>query len=721
MPHTMIGKYHFGLVALSVVIAIVASYAALDLAGRTKAAEGARRWVWLGGGATAMGLGIWAMHYIGMLAFHLPVPVLYDVPTVILSLLAAIAASAVALFVVSRRTLTVPSLIAGSIVMGSGIAAMHYIGMAAMRLPAICRYDWRIVALSIVLAIVISLVALVLTFLLRDEVRPSSWRKFGSAVLMGVAVPVMHYTGMAAASFTPAPLIADTSWAVSISGVGVAAITAVTFMVLAFAILTSLIDRQLSAQALELKSSENRYRLLFERSLAGFYRSTIDGRILDVNEACFHMFGYASREEYLARNAAEVWFDPADRDEFIARLIRLKNVANAEYRYRRKDGTPVWVLESVALLEGDDGTPAVIEGTMVDITARKQAEQEMHHARAAAESANEIKSEFLGRLVGVVDAMRTGDLSRRLTVDRGNEFGTLTTGFNRMTDELVGLVGHVQESGLQVDASVTDIAATAREQQATASEIATTTIEIGATSREISATSKKLVGTMNDVAAVAEHSAVLAGEGRSSLTLMEDTMRRVMDAAVAINAKLAVLSSKAANISQVVTTITKVADQTNLLSLNAAIEAEKAGEYGRGFAVVATEIRRLADQTAVATYDIDQTVKEIQSAVAAGVMGMDKFSEEVRRGMEEMQHVGSQLSQVIQQVQALAPRVESVNDGMEAQASGAEQITQALTQLSEAAQQTVDSLRHSGQAIDELTRVAVGLRGGVSRFTLQTA
>ena len=162
-----------------------------------------------------------------------------------------------------------------------------------------------------------------------------------------------------------------------------------------------------------------------------------------------------------------------------------------------------------------------------------------------------------------------------------------------------------------------------------------------------------------------------------------------------------------------------MADQTNLLSLNAAIEAEKAGEYGRGFAVVATEIRRLADQTAVATYDIDQMVKEIQSAVAAGVMGMDKFSEEVRRGMQEVQQVGGQLSQVIQQVQALAPRVESVNDGMEAQASGAEQITQALTQLGEAAQQTVDSLRQSGLAIDELNRVAIGLRGGVSRFTLQ--
>ena len=327
----------------------------------------------------------------------------------------------------------------------------------------------------------------------------------------------------------------------------------------------------------------------------------------------------------------------------------------------------------------------------------------------------------LGRLVGVLDAMRTGDLSRRLTVERVDEFGTLATGFNSMTNELAALVGRVQSSGLQVNVSITEIAATAREQEATATEIATTTIQIGATSREISSTSKKLLGTMNDVASVAEQSALLAGQGQNGLTHMEETMRRVMDAAASINAKLAVLSTKAGNISQVVTTITKVADQTNLLSLNAAIEAEKAGEYGRGFAVVATEIRRLADQTAVATYDIDQMVKEIQSAVAAGVMGMDKFSEEVRRGMEDVQQVGGQLSQVIQQVQALAPQVESVNDGMQAQSSGAEQITQALTQLSEAARQTVDSLRQSGQAIDELNRVAIGLRDGVSRFTLQAA
>ena len=325
----------------------------------------------------------------------------------------------------------------------------------------------------------------------------------------------------------------------------------------------------------------------------------------------------------------------------------------------------------------------------------------------------------LGRLVSVIDVVRQGDFTQRLHLDRRDEFGTLAHGFNRMSDELTALVGQVQQSGLQVNTSVLEIAATAKQQQATASEIASTTTEIGATSREIAATSKELVTTMSDVSTVAEHSAALAGRGQDGLTHMEETMHHVMEAAGSINAKLTVLSEKAGNISQVVITITKVADQTNLLSLNAAIEAEKAGEYGRGFAVVATEIRRLADQTAVATYDIEQMVKEIQAAVAAGVMGMDKFSEEVRRGMQEVQQVGGQLSQIIQQVQALAPRFEAVNEGMQAQTTGAEQISEALTQLSEAARQTVESLRQSSLAIDELNQVASGLRNGVSRFKLQ--
>jgi len=322
----------------------------------------------------------------------------------------------------------------------------------------------------------------------------------------------------------------------------------------------------------------------------------------------------------------------------------------------------------------------------------------------------------MNRIVKILEIMRTGDLSSRLNLDRKDEFGAVETGFNDMMTELTSLVSQAQRSSVQVTTSVTEIAATSKQQQATATETAATTTEIGATSREIAATSRDLVRTMTEVSTAADQASVLAGSGQQGLARMEDTMHSVMGAADLVNAKLAILNEKAGNINQVVVTIVKVADQTNLLSLNAAIEAEKAGEYGRGFAVVATEVRRLADQTAVATYDIEQMVREIQSAVSAGVMGMDKFSEEVRRGMAEVQQVGEQLSQIIHQVQALAPRVLMVNEGMQAQATGAEQINHALVQLGDASSQTVESLRQASFAIDELSQVAVGLRSGVSRF-----
>ncbi|UQY37342.1 methyl-accepting chemotaxis protein [Pseudomonas fulva] len=319
----------------------------------------------------------------------------------------------------------------------------------------------------------------------------------------------------------------------------------------------------------------------------------------------------------------------------------------------------------------------------------------------------------------VVDTLRvlaSGDLTARLNLGRRDEFGAIETGFNGMAEEIKTLVAQAQRSSVQVTTSVTEIAATSKQQQATATETAATTTEIGATSREIAATSRDLVRTMTEVSGAAEQTSTLAGAGQLGLARMEDTMHQVMSAAELVNAKLAILNEKAGNINHVVTTIVKVADQTNLLSLNAAIEAEKAGEYGRGFAVVATEVRRLADQTAVATYDIEQMVREIQSAVSAGVMGMDRFSEEVRRGIAEVGQVGEQLAQIIHQVQALAPRVLMVNEGMQAQSTGAEQINQALVQLSEASSQTVESLRQASASIDDLNLVANGLRAGVSRF-----
>ena len=252
----LIDSYNYALVALSVLIAMFASYVALELAGRVTAAVGRTRAVWLLGGAVAMGTGIWSMHYIGMLAFILPVPVAYHWPTVLLSLFAAIVASAIALYVVSRQRMNAFRALAGSVLMGAGIASMHYIGMAAMRLPATCKLSSFLVVVSVVFAVLISLAALWITFHFRDEKAGSGWEKTIGAVVMGAAIPVMHYTGMAAASFTLSDMPVDWSHAVNISTLGTLGIAAVTLILLGLALLTSWLDRRFAFRTVELQEEK---------------------------------------------------------------------------------------------------------------------------------------------------------------------------------------------------------------------------------------------------------------------------------------------------------------------------------------------------------------------------------------------------------------------------------------------------------------------------------
>ncbi|HEY2739890.1 MAG TPA: MHYT domain-containing protein, partial [Thermoanaerobaculia bacterium] len=392
------GTYDGRLVALSIVIAMCASFVALDLAGRTSAALGRARLPWLVCGAGAMGLGIWSMHYIGMLAFILPVQVLYDLPTVLVSLFAAVAASGIALFVVSRGTFDVPGAVAGSLTMGGAISAMHYIGMAAMRLPAMCRWSYPLVALSVVIAVVVSLVALWLAFHFRSEEKDFAPLKVASAVVMGVAVASMHYTGMAAASYVPARFTENVSHAVSITSLGLTGIVSVTFMVLGLTLVTSMVDRRFSAQTLELRTSEEHYRFVFENSLAGMYRSTLDGHVLACNEAYFRMLGYESREECLRHPLTEVYERPEDRAPLVASLKEHKRISGFETRLRRMDGPAMWVLINAVLFQGKAGESELIEGTLIDITARKEGEEAVRQAMEAAEAANRAKSEFLANM-----------------------------------------------------------------------------------------------------------------------------------------------------------------------------------------------------------------------------------------------------------------------------------------------------------------------------------
>ncbi|HEX6495432.1 MAG TPA: MHYT domain-containing protein, partial [Acidobacteriaceae bacterium] len=338
---TLVGSYEYRLVALSVVIAILAAYAALDLAGRVTSARPRFRFVWLAGGSLAMGIGIWSMHYIGMLAFRLPIPVLYDWPTVLLSLLAAVLASACALFVVSRKKMGLLRASIGSIFMGGGIATMHYVGMAAMRLSAMCAWSASLIALSVVLAVFCSFVALLLTFYFREDLSAWSWLKVPSAIVMGAGIAIMHYTGMAAATFKvhSSNLVhSDTAHAVSVSSLSIAGIIVVTFLVLGIAVLTSLAGRRFAAQAVELEASAH-LAAIVESSDDAIISKTLEGDILSWNSGAERMFGYSPQE---ARGKKMMMLIPPERIaeelDILARIARGDSVAHLETMRQRKDG-----------------------------------------------------------------------------------------------------------------------------------------------------------------------------------------------------------------------------------------------------------------------------------------------------------------------------------------------------------------------------------------------
>jgi methyl-accepting chemotaxis protein WspA len=370
---------------------------------------------------------------------------------------------------------------------------------------------------------------------------------------------------------------------------------------------------------------------------------------------------------------------------------------------------------------GDQGARAEVTSNdemgkvTVEFNRMAQAIQDSQAKELAA--TNELKAK-VDSLLDVVSKAASGDLTGSVAVGGADAIGRLGDGLGTMFDNLRRLLNNVQKAGIQVTTSATEIAASAKQQEATGIEQAQTSIEVLSTTKEISANTTQLLRTMEDATAVADFTTSATAEAQNNLKRMDLTMQHMVSATDSINAKLAALSEKASNINSVLLTITKVADQTNILSLNAAIEAEKAGDAGRGFSVVATEIRRLADQTSVSAWDIDQMLKEMQSAVSASVMGMDKFSEEVRRSVGEVRHVTDQLSSVMDQVQKLAPQFDLVLQGMQSQAVGASQISDTMMQLNDATQQTVESLKATSEAVHQLQYAANDLQSSVATFAV---
>ncbi|NJL21779.1 MAG: methyl-accepting chemotaxis protein [Leptolyngbyaceae cyanobacterium SM1_3_5] len=323
----------------------------------------------------------------------------------------------------------------------------------------------------------------------------------------------------------------------------------------------------------------------------------------------------------------------------------------------------------------------------------------------------------LPKVVDAATAIANGDLTQSIEAGKdATEVGRLLNAFQEMVKSLNGLITQAQRSGIQISTSTTQIAAAGRQLEATVNEQVASMHEVKATSRQIASTAGELAQAMDEVAETAQATTIAASSSQTNLDKIQAAMQSLVLATSSISSKLKVMDEKANNINNVVTTITKVADQTNLLSLNAAIEAEKAGEYGAGFAVVAREIRRLADQSAVSTLEIEQMVKGMQTSVSTGVMEMDRFSREVTKYVEEVGEISQQIASFITEVQGLSPRFETVSQRMDEQYRGAEQISTAIAQLSDASYQTMQSLQETNTALTQLDDAAQGLQQEISQF-----
>jgi methyl-accepting chemotaxis protein len=320
-------------------------------------------------------------------------------------------------------------------------------------------------------------------------------------------------------------------------------------------------------------------------------------------------------------------------------------------------------------------------------------------------------------LTEAADRVADGDLRGDVApVKWCDEIGLLNRAIGNMTDSLRNQTRMVGASVAVVEQSVRRIQEISAEQESLVQGNKATTSEVAASALQISATTHALASTMQNVRETSSNTAAGADEGQACLETLRETMQRLLRTTGEVAARLEEISERTGSIGSVITVIMKVADQTNLLSLNAAIEAEKAGEYGAGFAVVAQEIRRLADQTAVATLDIEDIIQEMQSAVGSGVKDMERFIEDVQGGANEAEEAHRRLNAIIGQVKALAPRFDEVNMGMREQSQGAEEISKAMLQIREAALQTTNGLGHINQATEELGRAAEVLKDQVSHF-----
>ena len=316
----------------------------------------------------------------------------------------------------------------------------------------------------------------------------------------------------------------------------------------------------------------------------------------------------------------------------------------------------------------------------------------------------------------IASIIADGDLTQEIDTSSNDETGVLLNSLKDMSNSLSALISEVRGASERISNVSKSISSASTDQQGVNNQLGNASSHIGISVEQISATSDQLMQTMENVTSSTNEASKIANYGREELAQMRNTILDFSKAASAISSKLEVISERANNIGTIVTTINRVADQTNLLSLNAAIEAEKAGQNGQGFSVVAREIRRLADQTALATFDIEQIVSDMQSSVAGGVMEMDLFSDQVRHGVDESLQVSEHLQMVIEQVEALRPSLELATTQVQAQSTDAGEIGAAMSQLEAVAEASELSSGILDAAVLEFAKSVSSLQRSIDNF-----
>jgi len=611
--HGLHGTYDSMLVGLSVVIAVLASFTALTLAGRVKESVGRARTVWLFGAATALGGGIWSMHFVGMLAFSLDVPIHYDVALTIVSLVAAIVVTALALYTVTRWVNRVSLGIAGFFA-GIGVATMHYMGMAAMEMNATISYDPLLFAASIVIAVVAATAALWLALNLQ-----ATWHKVAAAFVMGAAICGMHYTGMAATIFTPAegPPLATSS----ISAYGLASgIGATTIAIFALGIMAAVVDRRftghLRRELEERIKAEGELRQAVAASQASIeVARKAEGELRQAVAASQASTDAARKAEQRLSDAVGHLTDGFALYDREGRLTlsndRFKALGFVEARKLHAGGASVgerveqmpdgrWLrISEHRTSEGG------IVGTYTDITDQKRSEMELRQAHDGLQSASDKLSSIVREASVGVEALKSAT----------EQLASGATDLSMRTDTQVSSLSEMAAAIRQLTVTVQNTAENA--QQA------------------------------NTLALGAETAATGGGE---VATAAVEAMKRI--------------EASSGHIASIVGLIEDITFQTNLLALNAAVEAARAGDAGRGFAVVAAEVRALAQRASSASKDIKSLIAESDSQVRQGVQLVNKAGATLGEIVEAVKRVALIVGEIAKACREQSSGVQQVDDSV---------------------------------------------------------